>query len=41
MSSPERPRRELRLGEPEVHPVTTSDNVELRLTRYRAGPRGR
>jgi len=32
--------RELRLPEPEVHPVTTSDNVELRLTRYKGGAKG-
>jgi choline dehydrogenase-like flavoprotein len=33
-------RRPLRLGEPELHRPTTHDNVELRLTRYRAGGKG-
>ena len=35
-----RRRRELRLGEPEVHAFRTADGVELRLTRYRAGTKG-
>lgn len=34
------PRRELRAGEPEIHPVRTDDGVELRLTRHRGGDRG-
>jgi pimeloyl-ACP methyl ester carboxylesterase len=33
-------RRELRLGEPEVHPFRTGDGVELRLTRYNHGTKG-
>jgi cholesterol oxidase len=40
VSQTEREHRPLRLGEPEIHPVTTSDNVQLKLTRYRAGPKG-
>jgi choline dehydrogenase-like flavoprotein len=38
--SSERPKRALRLGEPEIHTFTTSDNFELRLTRYQGGPKG-
>lgn len=34
------PLRELRLSEPEIHTVVTNDNVELRLTRYKGGPKG-
>jgi len=34
------PARTGRLGEPEVHPVPTSDGTEVRLTRYHAGDRG-
>ena len=36
----QRPVREMRLGEPEVHPVITDDNVEVRLTRYKGGTKG-
>jgi cholesterol oxidase len=36
----ERTRRPLRLPEPEIHPFVTADGVELRLTRYRTGPKG-
>ncbi|MEW6153106.1 MAG: alpha/beta fold hydrolase [Actinomycetota bacterium] len=32
--------RPLRLGDPEVHAVRTPDNVELRLTRHKGGPKG-
>jgi len=39
-SHTERPHRDLRLGEPEVHPVVTNDDVELRLTRYKGGSKG-
>ena len=34
------PTREMRLGDPEIHPVVTNDNVELRLTRYKGGTKG-
>ena len=34
------PRRALRAGPPEVHAVSSSDGVALRLTRYRGGDRG-
>lgn len=34
------PRRQLRLGEPEIHPFRTADGVDLRLTRYHAGSKG-
>ena len=37
---PVRPRRPLRMSEPEIHTVRTADNVELRLTRYRGGGKG-
>jgi len=37
---PARPRRELKLGEPAVFPVTTADGVELRLTRHQGGTKG-
>src|SRR6185295_9166798 len=33
-------RRALRAPQPEVHRLMTSDGVQLRLTRYRGGPRG-
>ena len=33
-------RRPLRVERPAVHHFTTDDGVELRLTRYRGGPRG-
>jgi Choline dehydrogenase and related flavoproteins len=35
-----REKRRLRCGDPEVHHVTTADNVELQLLRYRGGDRG-
>ncbi len=35
-----RPRRELRVGHPEIHHCETSDGKRLRLTRYRGGPGG-
>jgi cholesterol oxidase len=33
--APPRKRRQLRVSAPEVHPFTTDDGLELRLTRYR------
>jgi cholesterol oxidase len=36
----DRRRRTLRAPEPEIHPLTAADGVQLRLTRYRAGDRG-
>ena len=38
---PSRKKRPLRMGPPEIHPVTTSDGTEIRLTRYRGGTRVR
>jgi len=38
--APPRQRRPLRVDPPEVHTVTTSDGVTLRLTRYRGGGKG-
>ena len=38
--APPRKRRELRTGPPELYAVTTGDDVELRLSRYRGGDRG-
>ena len=38
--APPRERRPLRVDPPEVHTVTTSDGVALRLTRYRGGSKG-
>ena len=35
-----RKRRALQVGTPEVHDFTTADGVQLRLTRYRGGPKG-
>jgi cholesterol oxidase len=35
-----RQRRTLRVGEPELHRVTTADGLTLRLTRYRGGSKG-
>lgn len=35
-----RPRRTLRLPQPELAPFRTEDGVELLLTRYRGGPKG-
>lgn len=35
-----RVKRRLRCGDPEVHHVTTEDDVELQLLRYRGGDRG-
>lgn len=35
-----RPRRELRLPPPQVHPFRTSDGVELRLARHEGGGKG-
>lgn len=37
---PRTAKRELRLPEAEVHTATTSDNVDLRLTRYKGGAKG-
>lgn len=39
-SAPPRKKRPLRVGTPEIHPVTTADGVELKLTRYRGGDKG-
>lgn len=39
-SSPGGGRRSLRVGAPQVHAFTTSDGVQLRLTRYRGGTKG-
>jgi cholesterol oxidase len=38
--APPRDRRPLRVDPPEVHTVTTSDGVTLRLTRYKGGGKG-
>lgn len=38
--APPRKKRPLRAGAPEVHYFTTSDGVDLRLTRYQGGTRG-
>jgi cholesterol oxidase len=38
--APPRDRRPLRVAPPEVHTVTTSDGVTLRLTRYQGGGKG-
>lgn len=38
--APPRDRRPLRVDPPEVHTVTTSDGVPLRLTRYKGGGKG-
>ena len=38
--APPRVKRPLRCGVPEVHHVTTEDDVELQLLRYRGGDRG-
>jgi cholesterol oxidase len=38
--APPRQRRPLKIDPPEVHWVTTSDGVALRLTRYRGGGKG-
>lgn len=38
--APPRQRRELRCGDPEFHFFETSDGVELKLTRFRGGPKG-
>ena len=35
-----RKRRPLRMRPPEIHPVTTSDGTEIRLTRYQGGTKG-
>lgn len=35
-----RKKRPLRLGAPEVYGITTTDNVNLRLTRYQGGTKG-
>jgi cholesterol oxidase len=39
-AAPPRKRRQLRAPAPEVHPVTTADGVQLRLTRFRGGGKG-
>lgn len=39
-SPPDHSRRVLRAPAPEVHEVTATDGVPLRMTRYRGGPRG-
>jgi|CXWL01.1.fsa_nt_gi cholesterol oxidase len=38
--APPRKKRPLRVGAPEIHDFTTSDGVELRLTRYQGGGKG-
>ncbi len=38
--APPRKRRQLRVGAPEVHAVSTEDGVQLRLTRFRGGEKG-
>jgi cholesterol oxidase len=38
--APPRPRRSLRVCVPDVHFVTTPDDVPIRLTRYRGGSKG-
>lgn len=35
-----RQKRQLRVSAPEIHPLTTADGVQLRLTRYRGGGKG-
>jgi pimeloyl-ACP methyl ester carboxylesterase len=37
---PDRVRRPLRCGEPDIHEFPTEDGVTLRLTRFEGGPRG-
>lgn len=37
---PPRKKRTLRVSAPEIHVCTTSDGLQLRLTRYRGGPKG-
>ena len=39
-NAPPRAKRPLRVGPPEVYPFKAADGVELRLTRYRGGPKG-
>jgi cholesterol oxidase len=39
-TGPARKKRPLRVGAPEIHPFTTDDGVQLRLTRYRGGAKG-
>jgi cholesterol oxidase len=39
-AAPPRQKRPLRTHPPEVHMVRTADGVDLRLTRYRGGPKG-
>jgi len=39
-NAPPRKTRQLRLSAPEVHPLRTSDGVEILLTRYQGGDRG-
>jgi len=39
-AAPPRKRRQLRVGAPEVHAVTTEDGVQLRLTRFHGGGKG-
>ncbi len=38
--APPRERRPLRCGEPEIHFFETTDKVNLKLTRFRGGPKG-
>jgi cholesterol oxidase len=38
--APPREKRPLRVGTPEVHFITTSDDVRLKLTRYNGGEKG-
>lgn len=38
--APSRSRRELRVGDPEIHTVETADGLQLRLTRHRGGSKG-
>ncbi|MEO7065665.1 MAG: hypothetical protein ABI114_02040 [Rhodanobacter sp.] len=40
LSDAARPRRPLRVGAAQIHPFTTDDGVQLRLTRYQGGARG-
>lgn len=39
-SAPPRKKRDLRLSDPEYHPITTADGVQLLLTRYNGGKKG-
>lgn len=39
-SAPPRQKRPLRTAAPEIHDFTTSDGLQLRLTRYRGGAKG-